>query len=68
MDVAEDAKKNLRESAEVWLTVPDDVLLAAGIPAEVLTLAREVLAELEERHMSAAEVKPAKGPKKPYKI
>ena len=40
----------------------------AGIPAEVLTLAREVLAELEERHMAAADVKPAKGPKKPRMI
>jgi DNA mismatch repair protein MutS len=41
------------------------VAALAGIPAEVLTLAREVLAELEQRHVSAAQQPATKGPKKP---
>jgi DNA mismatch repair protein MutS len=37
----------------------------AGLPAEVLSLAREVLAELEERHLEAASQEPMKGPRRP---
>src|SRR5262249_7900076 len=37
----------------------------AGVPQEVLSRAREVLAELEERHLALPDRPPGKGPRKP---